>query len=179
MKELLSLSLIIIIGVLFAACGSRHKRAVENITKLENEISAKAGKPDTARVNELSNAYRDFAVRHTTDSLAPVYLLRAGGLFMNVGNALKAVESLEQVTEKYGSSVQAPQALFLEGFIFENMLGNLSKARELYSQFLIRYPQNDLADDARSSLNNLGKTPEQLVHEFESAAADSMKKIKK
>lgn len=178
MNKLLALSLIII-GVLFAACSSPRKRAVENITKLEKEISTQAGKPDTVKVAELTSAYRDFAVRYAADSLAPVYLLRAGGLFMNAGNALKAVESLDQVTEKYGSSAQAPQALFLEGFIFENMLGNLSKARELYSQFLIRYPKHDLADDAQSSLSNLGKTPEQLVHEFESAAADSIKKIKK
>jgi hypothetical protein len=179
MKKLLSLSLIIFLAALIAACGSQRKRGVENITKLEKEISARTSNPDTAKVIELTSAYRDFAVRYAADSLAPAYLLRAGGLFMNVGNALKAIESLNQVTEKYGSSMQAPQALFLEGFIFENMLGNLSKARELYSRFLVRYPKHNLANDAQSSLNNLGKTPEQVMHEFEVVAADSVKKAKK
>jgi hypothetical protein len=179
MKNLLSFSLLILFTALFASCGSPRKRAYENITKLEKEISAKSGNTDSSKVAELTSAYRGFAVRFTADSLAPVYLLRAGGLYMNVGNALKAIESLDQVTEKYNSSTQAPQALFLEAFIFENMLGNLSKAKELYSQFLLRFPKHDLADDAQSSLSNLGKTPEQLVHEFEAAAADSTKKAEK
>lgn len=176
MKNLLLFSLITIMAAIIVSCGSPRKQAFDNITKLEKEISAQAGTPDSAKVVKLTTAYREFAARFEKDSLAPAYLLRAGGLFMNVGNALKAVESLDQVTEKYGSSSQAPQALFLEGFIFENMLGNLSKAKELYSQFLMRYPEHNLADDAQSSLDNLGKTPEQLVHEFEAASADSLKK---
>lgn len=179
MKKLLPLSIIILVAAFFASCGSPRKRAFENITKLEKTMSLQAGKADTVKVAELTTAYREFAVKFPADSLAPVYLLRAGGLFMNVGKPLKAIESLDQVTEKYSTSLQAPQALFLEAFIFENMLANFSKAKELYSQFLSLYPQHELADDAKSSLNNLGKTPEQLVHEFEAAAADSTARAKK
>jgi len=167
------------LAAFFTSCGSPRKRAFDNVTKLEKDISTKSGNVDSTKVAVLTTAYREFAVKFSTDSLAPVYLLRAGGLFMNVGKSLKAIESLDQVTEKYGSSPQAPQALFLEAFIFENMLGNMSKAKELYSQFLARFPKHDLANDAQSSLNNLGKTPEQLVHQFEAAAADSIKKAGK
>lgn len=179
MKKLLSISLVLLAAVFFVGCGSPRKRAFDNVTKLEKEVSAQSDKPDSAKVIELTTAYREFAVRFAGDSLAPAYMLRAGGLFMNMGNPLKAIESLDELNEKYGTSPQAPQALFLEGFIFENMMGNTTKARELYSMFLTRFPKHDLADDAQVSLNNLGKTPEQLIHEFEAAAADSVNKTGK
>jgi hypothetical protein len=56
--------------------------------------------------------------------------------------------------------------LFLQGFVFENEVGNVDAAREKYHQFLKQYPDHKIAEDVRTSLRNLGKTPEQLVQEF-------------
>ncbi|MEI6750231.1 MAG: tetratricopeptide repeat protein [Bacteroidales bacterium] len=171
MKKVPSFSLIILIAALFVACGSPRKHAVDRITILEKQLSAKSGKPDTAKVETLALAYSDFVRQFPKDSLSPEYLLRAGGVLMNAGDAIKAIQSLDQITQKYNTSRQAPQALFLLGFIYENMLGNIGKAGESYREFLTRYPKHDLADDAQASLNNLGKTPEELLREFEAKAA--------
>jgi outer membrane protein assembly factor BamD (BamD/ComL family) len=179
MNKLNSLSLVLLIALLFAACGSPRKQAVDRITKLEKEISARPGKPDSTKAEILALAYSDFARQFSKDSLSPDYLLKAGGLLMNTGDALKAITALDQVTVKYASSKQAPQALFLQGFIYENMVMNIPKAGQLYREFLTRYPKHDLADDAQASLNNLGKTPEELVREFEAKAADTTKVAKK
>jgi inosine/xanthosine triphosphate pyrophosphatase family protein len=37
----------------------------------------------------------------------------------------------------------------------------------IYELFLQKYPDNDFADDARISIENLGKTPEELIKQFE------------
>jgi outer membrane protein assembly factor BamD (BamD/ComL family) len=178
MQKLLTISLIALIA-LFAACSPPRKNAVDRISALEKQMAATAGKPDSSKVEMLTNAYTDFARQFPKDSLAPEYLLKAGGVLMNAGKGLKAVEALDQLTRKYASSRQAPQALFLEAFIYENLIVNLPKAGELYRQFLFRFPNHDMADDAQASLNNLGKSPEELVREFEAKAADSAKVARK
>ena len=62
---------------------------------------------------------------------------------------------------------KTPQCLFLKGYIYENNLGDLDMAKSLYEEFLQKYPDDDFADDAEVSIKNLGKTPEQLIKEFE------------
>jgi len=49
---------------------------------------------------------------------------------------------------------------------------NNGKAKELYELFLEKYPEHDFADDAQFSLQYLGKSPEELMMEFEAQNAD-------
>jgi TolA-binding protein len=63
---------------------------------------------------------------------------------------------------------QAPAALFLSGFIYENDLGDLEKAKAAYEDFIKRYPTDtSYLDDVQVSLKNLGKSAEELIREFE------------
>jgi hypothetical protein len=44
----------------------------------------------------------------------------------------------------------------------------LPKAKETYEDFLKKFPDDkDYADDATMALKNLGKSPEDLIKEFE------------
>jgi len=36
-----------------------------------------------------------------------------------------------------------------------------------YELFLSEYPEHDFSDDAKLAIRNLGKTPEDLIREFE------------
>ena len=49
----------------------------------------------------------------------------------------------------------------------DNDIKNIVKARAAYQDFLQKYPKSDLANDATLSLQNLGKTPEEIVKGFE------------
>jgi TolA-binding protein len=57
--------------------------------------------------------------------------------------------------------------MFLKAFVYEDQLHDLNKAKKYYEEFLEKYPDSDFADDARISLQNLGKSPEELIKEFE------------
>jgi len=46
-------------------------------------------------------------------------------------------------------------------------LQNYDKATEIYEDFIAKYPESAFADDARISIDNMGKTPEELIQEFE------------
>ena len=57
--------------------------------------------------------------------------------------------------------------MFLQGFIYETQLNDTSKARVIYEQVIQKYPNTQFAIDSKASIDNLGKTPEQLIKEFE------------
>jgi tetratricopeptide (TPR) repeat protein len=95
-------------------------------------------------------------------------LMQAAGLAKSIGNPNKALQLYYQVESQYPEHSQAPAALFLSGFIYENDLGDLDKAKTAYQDFLKRYPNDpSYLDDVQVSLKNLGKSAEELIREFE------------
>jgi TolA-binding protein len=56
------------------------------------------------------------------------------------------------------------------GFVQENDLNQLDKAKATYESFLAKYPNDpDFTDDAQNALKLLGKSPEEIIKEFEKA----------
>ncbi|MFA5195519.1 MAG: tetratricopeptide repeat protein, partial [Bacteroidales bacterium] len=123
--------------------------------------------PDKTKVEELITLYKKFAEEFSDDSLAPEYLYKGATLLMNSEQNDEAINLLDRIFKDYPSFNKLPEALFLKAFIYENNIKNINKAREAYKDFLNKYPDSDLADDAKISLENLGKTPEQIIKEFE------------
>ena len=89
---------------------------------------------------------------------------------MNTGRATQAINIYSRIVEQYPDYSKAPEALFLQGYVYENNLGRLDKAKAIYEEFLAKYPDNDFADDAEVSLKYLGKTPEELIEIFQQNA---------
>jgi len=73
----------------------------------------------------------------------------------------------------YRSYEKAPQALFLAGFIYENDLKNLDKAKDMYNTFMKKYPNDTLAASVKFSLENLGKPADEIIKSFEGKEEDS------
>lgn len=78
----------------------------------------------------------------------------------------KALQLYNWVLQSMPESPAAPRSLFMKGYILEN-LGRLEAAQSAYTDFLATYPDDQLAPAAAVSLENLGKTPEQIVSEFQ------------
>lgn len=95
-------------------------------------------------------------------------ILKAAGVAKSVGNPKKAIQLYYQVAEKMPTHAKAPTALFMMGFIYENDLSDLEQAKKTYEDFLKKYPNDpDYADDAQNALKLLGKSPEEIIREFE------------
>jgi outer membrane protein assembly factor BamD (BamD/ComL family) len=95
---------------------------------------------------------------------------------MNMGDGTKAIELFDQFIVKYPDNPKAPVCMFFKGYIYENQIKNLDKAKEIYLQFIEKYPNNEFTKDARIALQNLGKSPEVMVQEFEERQkADSIR----
>jgi tetratricopeptide (TPR) repeat protein len=159
----------ILLMVLFGACNPKQswkRNAIETAEKKLME-DAKAGKVDTAAVSTLLAEYESYSETSPSDTLGAAYLFKAADFYRYMRKPLKSIGVYEKIYERYPTVGKHPYALFLQGFIFENEVGNPHAAKLLYEKFLEKYPTHPIAKDVRATLSNLGKTPEQLVAEFQ------------
>jgi TolA-binding protein len=75
----------------------------------------------------------------------------------------KAIELFKKLYNEYPKSSFAPSGLFMAGFINANELKNYNEATRLYKQFLMEYPDDELAASAQAELENMGLTPEEIL----------------
>jgi len=68
-----------------------------------------------------------------------------------------AIENFKIILEKYPDGATTAKATFMLGFINANNLENFEEAKKYYTQFVEKYPDHDLADDAQYELNTLGQ----------------------
>lgn len=156
------------LGILLQACQTPEQKQLKKIKTLEDELFINVtGMIDRVKASELVDAYEEYSNANPDDELAGEYLFRAGDICMNTGYPEKAIEIYTRVFRDYTAYEKHPESLFLIAFIYENQLLNLEKAELSYRQFLGLYPEHELANDAEILLQHLGKSPDDMVKEFE------------
>jgi hypothetical protein len=164
----------IIISFSFYSCSTSRDEMSAKIFKMESAVES-SPEIDTVAAAELLSAYQNYSAKYPDDSLSPEYLYKAAGLAVALNRGLQAVILYESINHNYPGYRKNPECLFMEAFTYENTLGNIGKAKELYNVFLARYPDHELADDARIAIKFLGKSPEEIVSEFDKMRVDSVK----
>lgn len=152
------------------------KEKINNkIKKLEAEIYSKEqkGRLDRRKASRLINAYEAHAKEMPKDPNTPEYLYKAGEVARSINDFSRALTSWEKIYKDYKSFKKAPQALFLQGFIYENDYKDLDKAKKVYGEFLAKYPKHDLADDVQFSLKHLGKPADEIIQGFNKEKKES------
>jgi TolA-binding protein len=161
------LYLVALLSFLFS-CKPESDRTADKIKETEKQLvndSTRVLNRDLAE--QQLKSYAEFSEKFPEDSRSEEFLYKAAELANSMGKTAVALDYYHNFCEKYPKSKKAPYALFLQAFIYENQLKNLDKAKELYNSFLTSYPDHELAKDARFSLNNLGKSEDELIKMFE------------
>ncbi len=158
-----------LIPLLLTSCMANKKRDADKIDKQEKAMveEAKQGKVDSVAIEKLLAAYETFADKYPGDTTAANFLFKAADFYRYMGKPLKSVGVYEKIYNNYPNFEKRPYALFLQGFIFENEINNKDAAKIKYEEFLKQYPDHPIAKDVKMTLENLGKTPEELMAEFE------------
>ena len=153
--------------LVIASCNNPQQQLKKQIADEENVLFADSNKTLAApRAGELLKLYVSYADQFKDDSMSAEFLFKAGDLANNLHKPVEAIELLGRVQE-YKTYSKVPLALFLQGFIAETELNDLEHAKQYYETFLHKYPHHQLSNDVQASLNNLGKSPEELIREFE------------
>jgi tetratricopeptide (TPR) repeat protein len=145
----------------------------EKITKLENLVDSirKTRAASVDEMYELINNYWAYYDANKQDSLSPIFLYRAGESALYINQGIKAISYFKTIESEYADFKNMGSVLFLIGFTYENNVKNFDDARKYYELFLERYPEHPLASDTHILIKNLGKSPEELIREFEAANA--------
>lgn len=159
---------------LFWACGggsgdgSMNKESrLETIKQLEADAYSDETSFNVGKADALIKNYDEFATAFPDDDNAAKFLFKAGDLAMGLERGNQAIQFFDKVYTEYASFDKAPYALFLQGFVFEDQLKDYEKAKATYEQFIEKYPDHPMTESAQFSLKHLGKSPEELIREFE------------
>ncbi len=139
----------------------------DSISHYEKLLYSGKPKVDSGDAMKLADFYQYYAIENENDSLSPEYLFKAADINMNMNQPKRSIICFTILLEKYPYFEKSPTALFLKAFVYENQLLDYVNAEKYYKLFLNQYPDSDFADDAEISLKNMGKTPEELIEEFE------------
>lgn len=161
MKNLIVCFLIII---LFTSCS---KNKPEDLKKIAEE-ELKNGNIQGAieKYEELVNNYS-----YSSNSPENLFILgqllqaQEGDSVQKLSNYKKAIEYYSQILSNYPNYSKAPEATFMIAFIYSEIFKDYKLAEQYYKRFLKLYPSHELAQSVQAELDNLGKTPEEILNE--------------
>lgn len=166
----------LVITLLWAGC---NKPPAEEYLKKAQEAE-KIGLWSVAIEN-----YRDLMNNHPESMLAESALFSIAAIeHNNLQDFKAAVDGYKLYMQKFPQGKKASVAMFLTAFLYNNELKNLDSAKVFYERFLSTYPNDEMAPSARFELNNLGKSPDEILPKPEvpadkSAVASTKKVVQK
>jgi len=165
MKKITLKSFVLLL--LLAACSTQESE-ITKIANLEIKLYSETETVfDKEVANQLINAYIGYIDAYPQDDRSAEYLFKSGEVAMGMNMSQQALEYYKRVYIDYPNFDKASTSLFLEGFVYETQQGNNAMAQKCYNEFLEKYPNHTLADDAKFSLEHLGKSDEEIIKEFE------------
>lgn len=183
MKTLRLIGFTLLLGSMMACGNQKEEEQVEesqyvalekmDISRLEEEIKqrSKAVEEDSTGDRQLSaallEAYMVYSDRFTDRQMSAEYTFRAGEIAMNLNHTADAIKLFTKVFEDYKDYEKRPYALFMKAFVLEEQAANYPEAQYYYKEFIKKFPDHPMAEAATYSLKNIGKSPEELIREFE------------
>lgn len=156
------------ISIFMIGCTESKETVLQKIQDAESNLYAKEGAfqfNDSLATITIA-AYEQYASSFPEDAETPEYMFKAADLYRAKREFEPALAIYDKLQTNYADFKKVPQTVFLQGFVYENDLKDMPKAKERYETFLAEYPNHDLAKDVKFSLDHLGKTPEQIIKEF-------------
>lgn len=168
MNMLKTINYTILFFVILAACQSPKEQALKKIDALEAVDTGF----NADNMANLKDAYIAFADKYPDDERSPEFLFKAAQRLGALANQQQkpalhqqALQVFQRICTNYPENHFAEEALFLSAFVYENTLNNIPKATEKYKAFIAKYPQSELAEDAKVALENINLTPEQIIQQ--------------
>ena len=156
------------VSLMLFACGDQK---ADLSAKIE-DLSAKVYNDSTKRIDEnfakeYVAACEQFASKYPEETQSPALLLKAAETARNVKDFDKALSLYDKIINDFPNYEKAPQAMFLKAFTIDDNMKNKEEAKVLYEAFIQKYPNDEFASSAQFMLNNLYKSDEEIIKEFE------------
>lgn len=137
------------------------------ITNLaETMLDEKSGKWNRQKVREFIAMSRLQGAIVKNDDAAQKSLFDAANMAIAMKKYDQAMQIYDYVLTNPDNFSKVPTALFLKGFTYDEHLKNYDEAKKYYNEFLEKYPNDPYATSVKGSLQNLGKSAEEIIQSF-------------
>ena len=162
--------------ILLASCGNgksgitkySEELYLHQVDSIEKILYANPNAPmNKLAANSAVNLYSNFVKDYPQTKNAADYLFKAAEISSSLNHSKQAIDFFNTVYEKYPAYPKLSYCLFLQGFIYDNQLHDFKNAEKIYKQVIEKFPNEKIAEDAKASIANLGKSDEELIKEFE------------
>ncbi len=152
---------IVCLCIALFACRSTPKQDVsEEIATLEAKL---ANTPDQETLKDLLALYQRAGDRAKEQETKLDYLWKTGETARALREFDIAESAFVEIYNQHPETEQASKALFLHAFMCDEDLNQIDRARQLYEDFIAKYPESDFNDDAQFLLEHLGKSDEEML----------------
>ena len=163
MKNTLKLMLFSLLAVGMMACGEK-KLTQEDLKAAEATLFNEDQTINEVVAPEVAEKFCKFVKQNPDDPTAPPWLYHAMELNIAVKNVDQSIELCNKLLEQYPESKWAPTSLLMIGnYIYDNQLNDTAQAHKCYQRLIDEYPDSELVDDARKSIEYLGLTPDEIM----------------
>ena len=150
--------------LIFSACNSKSERDLFNgAQKLVKQ------KKYSQAIYWYNKIVKDFPEsKYAPEALFEMAKLYQGLVVKNIDSQKslqKAVTIYTKIYTEYPDSKRAEASNFMAAFILANELKDIDAAKTAYNLYIQKYPNGELVKDAKIELQNLGKSPEEILRE--------------
>jgi hypothetical protein len=177
MKKVILISCLSILSIsILISCNSikSESELQSSIDTLSNRISSGFG--DTALLSKVSIEIIRYSDKNKNDSSSAKLLLQLASQFQAHNNLKKCNEIYDRIQSDFSGTKYAAKACFGQAYLYENNENDLEKAKKKYEEYIEKYKSLDpkMSNDAQLSINNLGKSAEDILKEIQAKADSSL-----
>ena len=146
------------------ACGDNAKKLThDDMKKAEATLFNEDQSMNMETAPKVAETYCEFVKQNPDDEEASMWLYHAMEINVQLQDADKSIALGKQLVEQYPQSTWAPMSLFLMGsYVYDDMLKDTAQAHVMFQRVIDEYPDSELVDDARKSIEYLGLSPEEI-----------------
>lgn len=133
--------------------------------ELEKKILAQ-NPPAENLLREGMTKFQDYAGYFPDDAKSPDYLLKASDYALLLNQPEKSIKILQQIIDKYPNYNKMETVMFSKADHLDFNMRDTTAAKIAYQEFIDKYPQSDLVDDAQSRIENIALSLEELAEKF-------------
>ena len=172
--------ILLFISTLFVACGGNDSSTKEEddliptvdydtymveIKALEDAINTEES-PSDSLLKEGIIKFQEFAGFFPEDPKAPDYLLKASDFSYTTKQFEKSVKILSRIMADYPDYERMEDVMFNKASHLDFELRDTTRAKEAYQEFIDKYPNSELVDDAETRIKNIRFSAEDLIEIF-------------
>ena len=150
------------------ACQSDQKIHLDKINDLQLQLVNDDLKNNLEVAQKLVSEIENYVNIYPDSTTMPDYYMQLGDLYTHALQLpVKGLYFFQKVHADFPNYEKAEIALFYQAFVLENYMGQEEQAKTVYESFLNTYPQHELSETVKLSIQQLGIPLEELVKQFE------------